>query len=185
MNLNTVSIWVIWGFTGDSCLWKFLKKSSKFVDLEVRRELDNSDLPPLPHQHPCKNHVGFRGTYLSMCGGNNNFTPTNSEITLIYLQMWHAHQAHFTLGLRALVQLKSSITIAAKVEISPGCFRTGVNADIENKLFNRTQVTNKCWTLWPCIGPKAEKRIPSNLGGQSATLGANVPAFTNNLISVF
>jgi hypothetical protein len=33
--------------------------------------------------------------------------------------------------------------------------------------------------------PKAEKRIPSNMGDQSATLGANVPAFTNNLISMF
>jgi hypothetical protein len=32
------------------------------------------------------------------------------------------------------------------------------------KLFNLPQVSNKCWT-WPCIGPKAEKRIPSNLGG--------------------
>jgi hypothetical protein len=70
--------------------------------------------------------------------------PTNSEITLTYLQMWHAHQAHFTLGLRAFVQPKSSITIAAKVEISPGCFIAGVNADIESKLFNLPHVTNKC-----------------------------------------
>jgi hypothetical protein len=45
--------------------------------------------------------------------------------------------------------------------------------------FNLPQVTNKCWTLWPWIGPKAEKRIPSNLGGQFATPGANVPAFIN------
>jgi len=29
----------------------------------------------------------------------------------------------------------------------------------------------------PCMGPKAGKRIPSNLGSQFATLGANVPAF--------
>jgi len=31
------------------------------------------------------------------------------------------------------------------------------------------------------IGPKAEKRIPTNLGGQFATVGANVPAFISNL----
>jgi hypothetical protein len=37
-------------------------------------------------------------------------------------------------------------------------------------------VTNKCWTLWPCIGPNARKRIPSNLGGQFATLGAKQQA---------
>jgi len=41
--------------------------------------------------------------------------------------------------------------------------------------------SNKCWTLWPCIGPKAEKRIPSNLGGQFATPGVNVLALISNL----
>ncbi len=38
-------------------------------------------------------------------------------------------------------------------------------------LFNLRQVTNKCWTLPPWYGPKAEKRIPYNLGSQFATLG--------------
>jgi hypothetical protein len=33
----------------------------------------------------------------------------------------------------------------------------------------------------PRIGVKAEKRIPSNLGSQFGTLGANVPAFISNL----
>jgi hypothetical protein len=41
--------------------------------------------------------------------------------------------------------------------------------------------TIKCWTLWPCIGPKAEKRIPSSLGGQFATPAVNVLAFISNL----
>jgi hypothetical protein len=79
-----------------------------------------------------------------MCGGNNNFTASNSEITLTYLQVWHGHQAHFTLGLRAVVQPKSSIPIGAKVEISPRDLTPGVNADIQKKLFNLAQVTNKC-----------------------------------------
>jgi len=39
--------------------------------------------------------------------------------------------------------------------------------------------------LWPCIGPKAEKGLPTNLGGQFATLGANVPAFIDTLTSMF
>jgi hypothetical protein len=34
------------------------------------------------------------------------------------------------------------------------------------------------------LGPKAEKRIPSNLGVQSATLGANVPSLISNLGSI-
>ncbi len=47
----------------------------------------------------------------------------------------------------------------------------GVKAEIENNLFNLPQVTNKCSTLWPCIGPKTEKKILWNLGSQFATLG--------------
>jgi hypothetical protein len=40
------------------------------------------------------------------------------------------------------------------------------------------QVTNKCSTLWPCIGPKAEKKDTIGLGKPIfATLGVNVPAF--------
>jgi hypothetical protein len=54
-----------------------------------------------------------------------------------------------------------------------------------NNLFNLPKVTNKCWTLWPCIGPKAGKRIPSNLAVWFATLRANVSAFINILTSMF
>jgi hypothetical protein len=73
-----------------------------------------------------------------------------------------------------------SIPSGAKVEISRKGFTLGVKAEIE-KNFS----TYKCRTLWPCIGAKAEKRIASNLGGQFATLGANVPAFINMLTSMF
>jgi superoxide dismutase len=43
--------------------------------------------------------------------------------------------------------------------------------------------------FWPCIGPKAKKKkkeeeIPSNLGSQFATLGANVSAFINIMKSM-
>jgi hypothetical protein len=31
-------------------------------------------------------------------------------------------------------------------------------------LFNMPQVTNKCWTLWPCIDPKAEKKDSIEFG---------------------
>ena len=53
-------------------------------------------------------------------------------------------KACFTLGVRAIVQPKSSIPIGAKVEISPRCYTPRVNANIENKLFNLPQDTNKC-----------------------------------------
>jgi hypothetical protein len=35
------------------------------------------------------------------------------------------------------------------------------------------------------VGPKAGKGLPSNLRGQFATLGTNVPAFINILKSMF
>ncbi len=57
----------------------------------------------------------------------------------------------FTLGVKANVQLKSSISIAAKVEISPKGFTLGVKAEIENNLSNLLQNINKCWTLWPWL----------------------------------
>jgi hypothetical protein len=34
------------------------------------------------------------------------------------------------------------------------------------------------------LAPRLKKRIPSNLGGQFATLGANVPAFINILTNI-
>jgi hypothetical protein len=45
-------------------------------------------------------------------------------------------KAHFTLGVKANVQLKSSIPIGAKVEISPKGFTLGVKAEIE-KVFSQ------------------------------------------------
>jgi hypothetical protein len=53
-------------------------------------------------------------------------------------------RAHFTLGVKANVQLKSSILIGAKVEISPKDFTLGVKVEIEKNIFNLPQVSNKC-----------------------------------------
>ncbi len=46
---------------------------------------------------------------------------------------WLSSQARFTLGVRANVQLKSSIPICAKVEINPKGFTLRVKVDIEKK----------------------------------------------------
>jgi hypothetical protein len=60
-------------------------------------------------------------------------------------------------GVKPTVQLKSSIPSGAKVEVSTKGFTQGVKAEIEKIFFNLlAHVTNKCSTLWPCIGPKAE-----------------------------
>jgi hypothetical protein len=71
----------------------------------------------------------------------------------------------FALGVKANVQLKSSIPIDAKVEISHKGFALGVKPEIQKKNFSICpQVTNKCRTLWPCIGPKAEKKDTIKFG---------------------
>ncbi len=37
-------------------------------------------------------------------------------------------------------------------------FTLGVKAELGKNLFNLPQVTNKCWTLWHCIGPQGWKK---------------------------
>jgi hypothetical protein len=90
-----------------------------------------------------------------------------------------------TLGVRANVQSKSSISIGEKVEIRPKGFKLGVTADIE-KIFSicpRLLISSVHYGL--VLAPRPQKRIPSNLGGQFPTLGANIPAFINILMSMF
>ncbi len=69
-------------------------------------------------------------------------------------------EAHFTQEVKANVQLKSSIPIHAKVEISPPqeLYTTSQGWNRKDLFKSASQVINKCWILWPCIiGPKAEK----------------------------
>jgi len=73
------------------------------------------------------------------------------------MQLWPCFLGHFTLGVRANVQPKSSIPIGAKIEISPKGFALGVKVEIEKKTFQFAPSTNKCWALWPWIGPRLIK----------------------------
>jgi hypothetical protein len=66
--------------------------------------------------------------------------------------------------------------LVQKLKSAPKGVTLGVKAEIEKNLFNLPQVTNKCRTLWPCIGPRLKKRIPWNLGNQFANLGAKQQA---------
>jgi len=63
-------------------------------------------------------------------------------------------------------------------------FTLGVKADIEKSFSICSKLVINA-ELGLVLAPKAEKRIPSNLGGQFATLGANVPAFITILMSMF
>jgi hypothetical protein len=85
----------------------------------------------------------------------------------------------------ANVQPKSSIPIGAKVEISPKGFTLGVKADIEKNFSICPKLLINAELCGLVLAPRLKKRIPSNLGGQFATLGANVPVFINILTSMF
>ncbi len=81
----------------------------------------------------------------------------------------------FTLGVRADVQPKSSIPIGGKVEIGPKGCTLGVKSELE-KIFSicpKLIINAELYGL--VLAPSLGKRIPSNLGGQFATLGATVP----------
>jgi hypothetical protein len=77
---------------------------------------------------------------------------------------------------RAYIQPKSSIPIGGKVEIGSKGFTLWVNATLE-KIFSicpKLLLNAELYEL--VLAPKAGKRIPSNLGGQFATLGAKQQA---------
>jgi hypothetical protein len=67
-----------------------------------------------------------------------------------FIWVFQKTQAHFRLGVKAKVELKSCISIGAITEISPKGFTLGV------KGWKRKQFL-KSTTLWPWLCPKAEK----------------------------
>jgi hypothetical protein len=94
---------------------------------------------------------------------------------------------------------KSSIPIGEKVEIIPKGFPLGVKAEREKKktfsicpkllinaeLYGLVLAPLTLFFIFPISPPKAQKRVPSNLGGQCATPGAHATAFINILTSRF
>jgi hypothetical protein len=94
-------------------------------------------------------------------------------------------KAHFTLAVKSNFQLKSSIPISAKVEISPKGLTLEVKAEME-KIFSicpKLLINAEHYGL--SLAPRLKKRIPLNLGSQFATLGANVSTFINIMTSMF
>jgi hypothetical protein len=75
--------------------------------------------------------------------------------------------------------------LVQKLKSAPRAFTLGVKAEIEKIFSICPKLLINARTLWPCIGPKAEKRILLNLGSQFATLGPNVSSFTNIQTSMF
>jgi hypothetical protein len=66
--------------------------------------------------------------------------------------------ARFTLGVKDNVQLKSSIPIGAKVEISPKGFTLGVKAGIEKKNFSMCPKLLINVELYGCVlAPRLKK----------------------------
>jgi hypothetical protein len=95
------------------------------------------------------------------------------------------NKARSTLGVRANVKPKSSIPIGAKVEISPKGFTLGVKAETEKNFSICPKLLINAEFYGLVLGPRLKKGYHQILGGQFATLGANVPAFINILTLIF
>jgi hypothetical protein len=99
--------------------------------------------------------------------------------------IWDKSKAHFTLGVKANVQPKSSIPNGAKVEISPNGFTLGVKAKLE-KIFSicpKLLINAELYSL--VLAPRLDKGYHHIWEANFATLGANVSAFINILTSMF
>jgi hypothetical protein len=94
-------------------------------------------------------------------------------------------KAHLTPGVKANVQLKSSIPILAKVKISPKGFTLAVKAEIGKIFSTCPKLLVNAELYGPVLAPRLKKRIPSNFESRFATLEANVSAFINILTSMF
>jgi hypothetical protein len=92
--------------------------------------------------------------------------PTNWILNLLWGSLYTRSQC------QCLTQIKHPYWCKSWNQ-PPRGFTLWVMAEIEKYIFNLPQITNRCWPLWPYIGPKAEKRIPSNLGSQFAPVGPN------------
>jgi hypothetical protein len=93
-------------------------------------------------------------------------------------------KACFTLGVKTMFNPNLILLLVQKLKSIPRALHKELRLK-EKKKFNLPQAINKCWTLSPYIGPKANKRIPSKLGGQFATFGAHMATFINILTSMF
>ncbi len=80
------------------------------------------------------------------------------------MQKFGSNMAHLTLGVKANVQLKSSIPIDAKVEISPKEFTVGVKAEIEKIFWICSKLVINAELLWLCIDLKSEKNDNMEFG---------------------
>ncbi len=83
-------------------------------------------------------------------------------------------KAHSTRRVKANVQLKSSIPIGAKVDISPKGFTRGVKAEIEKIFSICPKLLINVELCGLVLAPRLKNKILSNLGSQFASLGGRV-----------
>jgi hypothetical protein len=96
-------------------------------------------------------------------------------------------KAHFTLGVKANVQtqIKHSYWCKKLKSVPPGAFYTRSQVWHRRNIFSICpKFTNKCWTLWPWIGPQGwiKKKDTMEFGEPILqSLGPMFDPFTNNL----
>jgi hypothetical protein len=100
-----------------------------------------------------------------------------SKIARLHL---HAKtKAHFTLGVKA--NSNQAFLLMQNLKSAPKGYKLGVEAEIEKTFSISAKLVINAEFHGLLLVTKAEKRIPSNLRSQFATLGANVQVFINIL----
>jgi len=78
---------------------------------------------------------------------------------------------------RPIFNSNQAFLLVQILKSGPKFFTLGLRAEIENifSICPKLRINTELYGL--VLAPKLKKRIPSNLGSQFPTLGANVPAF--------
>jgi len=146
-----------------------------------------------PPQHVGQENFCPQSMALSKCA--HHLQPNHRSIPFgpSIIHYYEGTPKNYTLCLLACLWMTRSFQVTKTKEKGKKPITWKIHWENTIPLYTRsqgqcsTQIKHSYWckswnqpprALWPCIGPKAEKRIPSNLGSQFVvTLGTNVPAF--------
>ncbi len=155
------------------------RQGSTRCDLRHRRRLHLSDFPNLLRTrsfevsrsgaHDAKYHAGG----LHLCSswqrnhkktGHDWQKKTISQIRTISICYYYSIRTALHQESGPVFNPNPAFLLVQKLKSAPRAFYTRSQGWNRKKLFNLHKVTNKCWTLWPCIGPKAEKKDTIKFG---------------------
>ncbi len=161
-----------------------MKKSSNIQELLHRKSKHHGTNPMHPllvKSFPTR----WRTQSEASCRSHNYKTKQTTFLHWYIASItWIKTKAHFTLGVRANVQPKSSIPIGAKdKEISPKGFTLGVKAERENKFSTCPKLLINAELYGLVLAPRLKKNT-IKFEGSICNLGANVLSMSSCQCSI-